>query len=134
MNRQKRRRMKKIAQQEVTAKRQSLPDELTVLPRSEWPPTPRPPMQVWMSKKYIVQMYNESNGIIRLSVNRTGLKNGGWVDKITWDELQQIKRDVGFGDEYAVEVYPPDDWTVNVANMRHLWILSEPIPGVGWMR
>lgn len=44
-------------------------------------------------------------------------------DGITWDDLQWIKRAAGYGDREAVEVYPLDDDVVNVANMRHLWIL-----------
>ena len=28
----------------------------------------------------------------------------------------------------AVEVFPADDQVVNVANMRHLWVLPEPLP------
>lgn len=135
MNRKERRKKNKSERQEAAARIKELPSSLTRIPRSEWPYTPRPPVAAWQSKDYIVQAYQEPNHIIRLSVCRTSRKkSGGWADKITWDELQQVKREVGFGNEYAVEVYPPDDWTVNVANMRHLWILPEPIPHVGWMR
>lgn len=41
---------------------------------------------------------------------------------ITWDELQAIK-DWLFPGRIALEVYPPKDKIVNVANMRWLWVL-----------
>lgn len=39
-----------------------------------------------------------------------------------------IKRQLGYGDFDAVEVYPKDNDVVNVANIRHLFILNEPLP------
>ena len=57
--------------------------------------------------------------------------DGRWKDDITWDELQEIKRQAGYGNQMAVEIYPDDLDIVNVANMRHLWILDEPLP-IGW--
>jgi hypothetical protein len=63
-------------------------------------------------------------GMLRLSVNRTELDaSGNWKDGITWDELQAIKSAVGYGDRDAVEAYPKNVDVVNVANIRHLWIL-----------
>lgn len=52
-------------------------------------------------------------------------------DGLTWDELQAIKRDVGFGDWHGLEIYPPDQQVVNVANIRHIWISPEPL-WIGW--
>jgi hypothetical protein len=63
-------------------------------------------------------------------VKRKGSK---WVDGITWDQLQEIKRGVGLGDKLAVEVYPEDKNIVNVANMRHLFVLPER-PLFAWAR
>jgi hypothetical protein len=51
-----------------------------------------------------------------------------WADGITWDTLQLLKRECGHGERWAVEVYPPDTDIVNVANMRHLWLLRAPPP------
>jgi len=63
--------------------------------------------------------------IVRLSVLRTSLDTaGGWQQDITWEELQRLKREAGYGDHDAVEVFPPDADVVNVANIRHLWILE----------
>lgn len=90
-----------------------------------------PAFEVWRSRDFLVQLFNE-DGHIRVTVNRTHMPNGkDWADGITWDELQQIKADIGRGDMWAVEVYPPDGDVINVANLRHLWLLDEP-PPYGW--
>jgi hypothetical protein len=112
------------------------PARLTEIPREEWPaPTrnhPRGPVRVWRSRTLLVQEFSErAPAICRLSICRAALnEDGGWRDGLSWEELQAIKREVGFGDQEAIEIYPRDADVVNVANMRHLWI----IPGrqVGW--
>lgn len=65
--------------------------------------------------------------LVRLSVLRTTLdpQAGRWVDGITWDELQSIKAECGYGQHDALELYPPDSDVVNVANLRHLWVMRE---------
>ena len=64
-----------------------------------------------------------------ITVNATTVQGstGEWGDNIPWRELQRIKREVGYGDRDAVEIFPADRDVVNVANMRHLWIVSKPI-------
>lgn len=90
-----------------------------------------PPFEVWRSRDFLVQLFDEG-GHVRVTVNRTHMPNGkDWADGITWDELQAIKAEIGRGDRWAVEVYPPDDEVVNDAPMRHLWLLDEP-PSFGW--
>lgn len=67
--------------------------------------------------------------LCRLSINRAVLDDrGGWLDGITWDQLQAIKAGVGYGSHDAIEVYPREADVVNVANIRHLWVLREPLP------
>lgn len=116
--------------------RQTFTDTLTPVPEYEWPKVKEAPVKVWRSKKYLVQMYRESTEldreIHRLSIQRTEMMHDGtWKDGLTWDELQAVKRDIGFGEYYAVEVYPRDCDLVNVANIRHLWLFSTPLP-IGW--
>ncbi|MGL0761287.1 DUF4222 domain-containing protein [Citrobacter freundii] len=53
--------------------------------------------------------------------------SGRWKDGISWDALQEIKNAVGYADRDAVEIYPAQKDVVNVANMRHLWIVNEPL-------
>lgn len=90
------------------------------------------PYQAWRSKRFLVVLWLELTGARRLSIMRTEFdKNGVQLDGITWDELQRLKGEAGFHDVCAVELYPPDQHVVNVANMRHLFLLSEP-PAFMW--
>ncbi|MEA3715886.1 hypothetical protein VBL48_16495 [Enterobacter hormaechei] len=83
---------------------------------------------MWANSYFLVQEFQEGNGVIRLSVNTTSIASSGrWKDGISWDALQEIKSAVGYGDRDAVEIYPRNSDVVNVANMRHLWITPEPI-------
>lgn len=109
------------------------PASLSEVPRDQWPASPPAGLQrVWHSRDYLVQQYGEECGV-RLSVCRTSMEGSRWVDGLTWDELQAIKQAVGYGQLWAAECYPPDEAVVNVANMRHLWILPGP-PAFGWNR
>jgi hypothetical protein len=115
-------------------KRRSLPSDLKMVPEEAWPGSSFDPsrIEVWASNKFLVQVFEERQGVLRLSVNRIDIdRNGEWRQDISWDELQQIKREIGRGERYAVEVYPCDADVVNVANMRHLWVLPVPLP-IGW--
>lgn len=96
------------------------------------------PIEVWESREFLAQLFavgHTSEGrapSLRLTVCRvTYLANGRQRDGITWEDLQRVKRDVGRGEQYAVEVYPRDADLVNVANMRHLWLFDEPLD-CGW--
>ncbi|AHF89535.1 hypothetical protein OPIT5_03975 [Opitutaceae bacterium TAV5] len=103
--------------------------DFVVIPRSEWPLKQSNMITAYRNRHYLVQAFAETGGVVRLSVNRTDIdRDGRWRDGITWDELQRIKAAVGFGDRQAVEIFPPDRDVVNVANIRHLWVLPEPLP------
>lgn len=87
---------------------------------------------VWRNKEFLVQVFAFGNeGLLRLSVNRTSWDGRDWRDGITWDDLQRIKNEIGFADSTAVEVYPPQDRVINVANIRHLVVLPES-PSYVW--
>jgi hypothetical protein len=108
------------------------PRELRLVPRSEWPLENQdgPILRVWRSRDFLVQEYAEAAPVlVRLSVLRTTLdpKVGRWVDGITWDELQSIKAQCGYGQHDALELYPIDSDVVNVANLRHLWVMASPV-------
>lgn len=86
----------------------------------------KPPLKVWRSRKFLVQLFDQ-DGHLRLSVNRTDIdREGNWQDGITWDELMECKCSCGFGDRWAVEVFPPDSQVVNVAPIRHLFLVDQP--------
>lgn len=102
---------------------------------AEWPqmvlPPEKMPIQVWRSRTFLVQVYDDK-GYARISVVRTELGAGGrFRDGITWEELMRLKAQCGYGDKWAVEVFPADSEVVNVQNMRHLFVLPEP-PVYGW--
>lgn len=91
------------------------------------------PIRALGSRFFFVQVYRD-NGFIRLSINRSELDNdGNWRADITWDELMRCKIEAGYGDKWAVEVYPPTEAVVNVANMRHLFLLDEA-PEFAWKK
>jgi len=112
------------------------PEILTPVPESEWPPCElrNRPTDVWRSRHYLVQAYSSTGGVTRLSIDRTTMQaDGRWEAGLSWDELQEIKRQVGFGNCFAVECFPKDKDIVNVANMRHLWVLPKPLE-FAWSR
>lgn len=110
---------------------------LTPVPKTEWPApvgVTKIPYALFRSRDFLVQCHAEADGISRLSIARSHINDAGdWQDGISWEELQRIKREVGFGDYMAVEIFPKDCDIVNVANMRHLWVLRDPLP-FGWKK
>lgn len=82
---------------------------------------------VWRSNRFLVQLFEPRQGGQRISINRTMVDTGTgrWVDGITWEEIQTIKSKIGFGDRIAVEIYPENSQVVNVANMRHIWLVED---------
>ena len=92
--------------------------------------------RVWVSADYLAVLYRQRlDGLLRLTVNcvrrtasRRRIERGcvDWRDGITWDELQRVKNECLGEDVWCVEVYPAQDKLVDVANMRHLWVLDGP--------
>jgi hypothetical protein len=114
------------------------PEQLVEVPESEWPEIRghTQPVAALRSRSFLVQIYVEpffaGKACHRLTANRVTIGAGGhWQDGITWDELQRLKREAGYGDWYGVEVYPRDRDAVTDCNMRHLWLLERPLP-LGW--
>lgn len=98
------------------------------------------PFRVVRNNRFLVQLYRVDAGVIRISVNKAEIvglnpENGPiWADGITWDQLQDIKSKLGYGHRDAVEIYPKDEDVVNVANIRHLWVLSEHSMNFVWRK
>lgn len=108
-----------------------IPFKMVEVPQSQWHcitegNTRNDLLKVFKSERFLVQV-RKQNDAIRLSVNKVkyAIVNGKihWVDGITWDELQEIKDQCGFRDTWLCEYYPPKDNIVNVANIRHLWVM-----------
>lgn len=118
---------RRFAKNELQIRLNDCGSKLQPLHRSEWPfgfQTSLPDA-VYLSRNFLVQVF-ESGDYLRLSVTKCKvgnmLKGRTFADGVSWNELQDIKRQVGLGDRFAVEIYPEDDRIVNDANMRHLWI------------
>jgi hypothetical protein len=99
------------------------------VPKDRWPSHPDNLTEVWRSRGFLVQVFAEAADMTRLSVCRTSIdaSSGRWKEDITWEELQRLKRECGRGHLDAVEIYPADRDVVNVANMRHLWVMDRPL-------
>ena len=121
----------------LKAKRQVLrqendkwPVSMREVPHDQWPDAvlrlAARPLQVWRSRYFLAVLWQEPRKInLRLSICRAEIRDdGSWRDGLTWEDLQDIKSGCGFGDVEAVEMYPRDCDVVNVANMRHLWLLA----------
>lgn len=100
---------------------------------------PRGIVKGWRSCWGIAQLFDrKEEGCMRLTVQRLEdniafrehAGNGG--RPISWDELMAVKAECGFADKWAVEIFPPTDKVVNVAPMRHLWLIDPP--DYGWGR
>lgn len=133
--------MKPSAAQIRQMKRDNLqwPVKLADVPRASWPAEVfedcAPRLQVMRSRTFLVQIFAEDGGMLRLSINRTEWdeRQNRFREDIAWDDLQRLKAEAGFGDRLAVETFPPDRLIVNVANMRHLWVMpagAERLPFV----
>ena len=106
---------------------------MQAVPRSDWPLLPaqcgNPPLYVWISREYLAQLYrdgerDDGTDCLRLSVNRTRRDGFGWRDGITWDELQRVKNECLGEETWCAEAYPAESEKVNVANIRHLYVLD----------
>lgn len=110
------------------------PDQLAQVPKELWPQKPGgfidPPVEVWRSKTFLVQVYAPKNGAQRITVNRCEIGHSRlFADGLSWDDLQKVKRELGRGNQWAVELFPSDLCVVNVSNMRHLWLIDTPLYG-----
>lgn len=106
------------------------PAHLVVLPVFEYPSKPPAGLiRVLRSRDYLVQVIAAPEpALVRLSVNRTGLDaRSDWNQNIPWEDMQRIKAECGYAGHDAVEIYPREADVVNVANMRHLWVLETPL-------
>jgi hypothetical protein len=109
-------------------------DQLVDVPQGEWPAGAKH-ARVLRSRDFLVQVFQEPNDVLRLSITRAALdpETGRWKDGISWDDVQHLKTLAGYGDKTAIEIYPPDSDVVNVANVRHVWIVPEA-PAFMWRR
>lgn len=85
-------------------------------------------LKCYISRYFFVQIYHFPEKPIRISICRNELKTDGrWADNISWEELQIIKNEVGYPNSDCVEIYPAKADIINVANMRHLWVMDKKL-------
>jgi hypothetical protein len=120
----------KAARRELEQGRKRYGPRFEAIHYSEWPQgLPLEPEQIWRNNRFLVQVFNEPRGIVRLSVADysvlKGFKNSlpDFNDQINWSDLQRIKDQLGWGKRTAIELFPPKDCVVYECNMRHLWLL-----------
>ena len=84
---------------------------------------------VFRSREFLVQVFRGADPrvLVRLSIIRSALSGDEWKDNIPWEVLQRLKAECGYAMDDALEVYPAADDVVNVANMRHLWVMRNPV-------
>lgn len=110
------------------------PEQLRAVRTEDWPSQHLDAREkivgVFRSRTHLVQVYQAAApALVRLSIQRCALNDaGGWVDGIGWETLQRLKSEAGYGAHDAVEVYPTDSDVVNVANIRHLFVMREQLP------
>jgi len=105
------------------------PIALQNIPRQEWPNPDGPQTNVMRSRHYLVQEFAGAGPVlVRLSINITSMDGDRWKDGIPWEDLQRLKGEAGYPLCDAVEVFPAAGDVVNVANMRHLWVMHDKLP------
>jgi hypothetical protein len=89
---------------------------------------PAPPnrhaVEAWADHEFRVLLCEDGGGARRLEVQRTADPYA----PISWETLQRLKAEVGYADWWAVEMYPPTDHVINVAPLRHLFLLDSRPP------
>lgn len=98
------------------------------IPKSKWKSNVKNQTKVFHNHDFLIQVFEEF-GNIRLTISRTefSVKYGKpiWRDKILWDEILEIKQALEYDDFWGVECYPPKEYFVNDANMRHIFLFKE---------
>jgi hypothetical protein len=73
----------------------------------------------WMSDDFVAGMFKQGS-LWRLSIARAG----AGAAPMSWEDLMKVKRDCGFGEQDALEVYPSDEDIFNTGNIRHLYFVG----------
>ena len=85
----------------------------------------------WCSRHFIATLFQYVDGTKRLNIHRAKIDPDTyrWVGDITWDELMEVKRQCGYGNEFAIEIFPEDENIIDTDNVRHLWIIGSDLLG-----
>ena len=95
---------------------EQFPERMTQLPFSYvdgMEDNPETLRGLWRSKSYLAQVHEDKDGLIRINVCRSDLdkETGRPLNDIPFKVLQQIKNDMGYGDDDATILLPRNkDW------------------------
>lgn len=137
MNREQRRALQRAADKE----NRLWPVFPVEIPRSDWPLSVLIEVErVWRSRCFLIQLYRvplkEFPAYARLSVQRVEAAafraDRDKAPAISWEELEALKNNLGFSDRMALELFPPGNQVVNVAPMRHLWLVPPGFINFAW--
>lgn len=125
LNREQRRALEKATRLLIS----TYPDTLEIVPENDlnvpYSSHPEDIKTIFRSKKYTVILWkqNRIDGKQRFSISRNewNSKERRYVGDISWDEIMEIKRQIGLGDVECWEYYPKDNEIINEANMRHIF-------------
>ncbi|MGJ8680495.1 DUF7694 domain-containing protein [Paraglaciecola sp.] len=95
------------------------------LPKSEWPNDRKDLIKVFLVNDFLVHVYDEEHAV-RISVERERPTNNIFIDAISWENIQRVKAKIGYSEAFAVECYPEDVNSVELENVRHLFIVERP--------
>jgi hypothetical protein len=114
---------------------QRWPLKLKLVPKEGWPgfpdKIPESLLAIWRSRNYFVQVHKAAHGIEQLVIMRTNIDNNGqWAGGILHSEIQDIKRQCGFGHVDAVELYPADKDRLDTEGVRYVWLMPRPVLGI----
>lgn len=101
----------------------------------------RPPCAAYVDRErgVVVQVWDDATpgcigtpweGTLRVSIKHTRAKSierimaRGYALPITWDDMQAIK-DHFWPERIGIEIFPPHDSIVDVADMRWMWVLPK---------
>lgn len=93
---------------------------------------PESVVSIWRSSTHLVTLHQHEHCLV-LEIRRTVLTDEFEFesDPMTWSELMAVKAEIGMGDGWAVEVYPPVKHSLKSMASRCLWIMQEE-PDFGW--
>lgn len=76
----------------------------------------------WSNDKIVVGAFKDGDSI------RLDIANKDLSGVFSWEDLQEIKSQCGYGNYDAVEYYPADIDVINTANIRHLYVFTHKLP------
>jgi hypothetical protein len=96
------------------------------LEERRWPDSLGNFVEAWVNNVVSVQVYLRDTpwGFVR----HLGVRRHDGAELAGWDLLERVKNEVVGQDSIALEVYPPARDVVDLAPMRHLFVVPESFP------